>query len=226
MTKILIVEDDYDIASLEKDYLEINSFSVDIIDDGNKALPIISKNNYDLIILDLMLPNLNGFEICRELRKFSDIPIIMVTAKDDSYDIIRGLGLGSDDYITKPFDPAVLVARVQASLNSYKRHKNIGDEIFINDIKIIPQKYQVFKGTQEIKLPNKEFELLKYLATHANRVISKEDLFEAVWGMDSDADEATVTVHINRLREKIEENPSSPQIIETIWKVGYRLNLK
>lgn len=226
MTKILIVEDDYDIASLEKDYLEINSFSVDIIDDGNKALPIISKNNYDLIILDLMLPNLNGFEICRELRKFSDIPIIMVTAKDDSYDIIRGLGLGSDDYITKPFDPAVLVARVQASLNSYKRHKNIGDEIFINDIKIIPQKYQVFKGTQEIKLPNKEFELLKYLATHANRVISKEDLFEAVWGMDSDADEATVTVHIKRLREKIEENPSSPQIIETIWKVGYRLNLK
>ena len=226
MKKILIVEDDYDIASLEKDYLEINSFSVDIIDDGNKALPIISKNNYDLIILDLMLPNLNGFEICRELRKFSDIPIIMVTAKDDSYDIIRGLGLGSDDYITKPFDPAVLVARVQASLNSYKRHKNIGDEIFINDIKIIPQKYQVFKGTQEIKLPNKEFELLKYLATHANRVISKEDLFEAVWGMDSDADEATVTVHINRLREKIEENPSSPQIIETIWKVEYRLNLK
>lgn len=226
MTKILIVEDDYDIASLEKDYLEINNFSVDIIDDGNKALPIISKNNYDLIILDLMLPNLNGFEICKELRKFSDIPIIMVTAKDDSYDIIRGLGLGSDDYITKPFDPAVLVARVQASLNSYKRHKNIGDEIFINDIKIIPQKYQVFKGTQEIKLPNKEFELLKYLATHANRVISKEDLFEAVWGMESDADEATVTVHINRLREKIEENPSSPQIIETIWKVGYRLNLK
>lgn len=226
MTKILIVEDDYDIASLEKDYLEINNFSVDIIDDGNKALPIISKNNYDLIILDLMLPNLNGFEICRELRKFSDIPIIMVTAKDDSYDIIRGLGLGSDDYITKPFDPAVLVARVQASLNSYKRHKNIADEIFINDIKIIPKKYQVFKGTQEIKLPNKEFELLKYLATHAKRVISKEDLFEAVWGMDSDDDEATVTVHINRLREKIEENPSSPQIIETIWKVGYRLNLK
>lgn len=226
MTKILIVEDDYDIASLEKDYLEINNFSVDIIDDGNKALPIISKNNYDLIILDLMLPNLNGFEICRELRKFSDIPIIMVTAKDDSYAIIRGLGLGSDDYITKPFDPAVLVARVQASLNSYKRHKNIGDEIFINDIKIIPKKYQVFKGTQEIKLPNKEFELLKYLATHAKRVISKEDLFEAVWGMDSDDDEATVTVHINRLREKIEENPSSPQIIETIWKVGYRLNLK
>lgn len=226
MTKILIVEDDYDIASLEKDYLGINNFSVDIIDDGNKALPIISKNNYDLIILDLMLPNLNGFEICRELRKFSDIPIIMVTAKDDSYDIIRGLGLGSDDYITKLFDQAVLVARVQASLNSYKRHKNIGDEIFINDIKIIPKKYQVFKGTQEIKLPNKEFELLKYLATHAKRVISKEDLFEAVWGMDSDDDEATVTVHINRLREKIEENPSSPQIIETIWKVGYRLNLK
>lgn len=226
MNKILIIEDDYDIASLEKDYLEINNFSVDIIDDGNKALPIINKNNYDLIILDLMLPNLNGFEICKEIRKFSDIPIIMVTAKDDSYDIIRGLGLGNDDYITKPFDPAILVARVQASLNSYKRHKNIGDEIFINDLKIILQKYQVFKGSQELKLPNKEFELLKYLATHANRVISKEDLFEAVWGMDSDADEATVTVHINRLREKIEENPSSPQIIETIWKVGYRLNLK
>ena len=226
MNKILIIEDDYDIASLEKDYLEINNFSVDIIDDGNKALPIINKNNYDLIILDLMLPNLNGFEICKEIRKFSDIPIIMVTAKDDSYDIIRGLGLGSDDYITKPFDPAILVARVQASLNSYKRHKNIGDEIFINDLKIVPQKYQVFKGNQELKLPNKEFELLKYLTTHANRVISKEDLFEAVWGMDSDADEATVTVHINRLREKIEENPSSPQIIETIWKVGYRLNLK
>lgn len=224
MEKILIVEDDQDIASLEKDYLEINNFSVALINDGSKAISTISENNYSLIILDLMLPNTNGYEVCKKIREFSDVPIIMVSAKDESYDIIRGLGLGSDDYITKPFDPAILVARVKASINNYKRHKSISDEIVIKNIKILPTKYQVFKDEKELKIPNKEFELLKYLALNPNIVISKEDIFEAIWGMESEADEATVTVHINRLREKIENDPSNPQIIETVWKVGYRLN--
>lgn len=224
MEKILIIEDDIDIASLEQDYLEMENFSVEVIDDGQKALKRLEIQDYALIILDIMLPNMNGYELCKEVRKFSDVPIIMVTAKGESFDIIRGLGLGSDDYITKPFDPAVLVARVKASLNNYKRHKSIGEDIIIGDVQIFLQNFKVLKKGKEIKLPNKEFELLKYLALNPNIVISKENLFEMVWGMDSDADEVTVTVHINRIREKIEDDPSNPKIIETIWGVGYRLN--
>ncbi len=222
--KILIVEDDLDIASLEKDYLEIENFSVDIVNSGNDALKKLQEELYNLIILDVMLPDKSGYELCKEIRIDSDIPIIMVTAKTESIDIIRGLGLGSDDYITKPFDPAILVARVKASLNNYNRHKKQGKEIIIGDIKILPDNYQVFVQDKEIKFPNKEFELLKYLALNPNTVISKENLFEMIWGMNSDAMDATVTVHINRIREKIEKDPKNPKIIETIWGVGYRLN--
>lgn len=224
MNRILIVEDDMDIASLEKDYLEIANFAVDITNDGNEAIKLINNGHYSLVILDIMLPNMNGYDICKKIRESYDIPIIMVTAKGKSFDVIRGLGLGSDDYITKPFDPAILVARVKASINNYKRHKSIRKEIIIGDIKIIPENYQVFKKGQEIKLPNKEFELLKYLSLNPNIVISKENIFEMVWGMNSDADEATITVHINRIREKIEDDPTNPKIIETIWGAGYRLN--
>lgn len=222
--KILIVEDDMDIAYLEKDYLGMNKFDVDIVNDGNKVLDIIENNNYDLIILDIMLPNISGYDLCKSIRKTSDIPIIMVSAKTESFDVIRGLGLGSDDYITKPFDPAILVARVKASISTYQRHKNIGKTIVIGDIKIIPDNYQVFKKDKEIKFPNKEFELLKYLALNPNVVISKENIFEMVWGMDSQAMDATITVHINRIREKIEDDPANPKIIETVWGAGYRLN--
>lgn len=224
LDKILIVEDDMDIASLEKDYLEMDKFEVSITDDGAMAIKLVNEENYALVILDIMLSNMNGYDICKKIRTFSDIPIIMVTAKGETFDIIRGLGLGSDDYITKPFDPAILVARVKASINNYKRHKSIGDEIIIGDIKIIPANFQVLKKNKEIKLPNKEFELLKYLAINCNVVISKENIFEAVWGMDSEADDTTVTVHINRIREKIEDDPTRPKIIETVWGAGYRLN--
>lgn len=225
--KILIIEDDNDIASLEKDYLEVENFQVIVINNGRDALKIIDTiDDYALIILDIMLPDINGYEICKKIRESSDIPIIIVTAKGESIDVIRGLGLGSDDYVIKPFDPAVLVARVKSNLNAFKRYKKINNIIKVKDLKIILDNYQVFKNDKEIKLPNKEFELLKYLVLNQNVVISKENLLEEVWGMDSDALEATVAVHINRIREKIEDNPSNPKIIETIWGVGYRFNSK
>lgn len=224
MNKILIVEDDNDISSLERDYLEVEKFAVEIIDDGIIVLDKIKNTKYDLIILDIMLPNINGYDLCKEIRKISDIPIIMVTAKSESIDKIRGLGLGSDDYITKPFDPAELVARVKANINSYNRVKGNSNEIIIGNVKIVPENYQVFKNNKEIKLPNKEFELLNYLVHNPNIVLSKEQLFEHIWGLDSDGVDATITVHINRIREKIEDDPSNPKIIETIWGAGYRLN--
>lgn len=224
MNKILIVEDDNDISSLERDYLEVGKFDVEIIDDGMLVLDKIKNTKYDLIILDIMLPNINGYDLCKEIRKISDIPIIMVTAKSESIDKIRGLGLGSDDYITKPFDPAELVARVKANINSYNRIKGNSNEVIIGNIKIVPENYQVFKNNKEIKLPNKEFELLNYLVHNPNIVLSKEQLFEHIWGLDSDGVDATITVHINRIREKIEDDPSNPKIIETIWGAGYRLN--
>lgn len=224
MNKILIAEDDSDISSLERDYLEVENFNVEIIDDGILVLDKVKNTKYDLIILDIMLPNINGYDLCKEIRKISDVPIIMVTAKSESIDKIRGLGLGSDDYITKPFDPAELVARVKANINSYNRIKGNSNEIIIGNIKIVPENYQVFKNDKELKLPNKEFELLNYLVHNPNIVLSKEQLFEHIWGLDSDGVDATITVHINRIREKIEDDPSNPKIIETIWGAGYRLN--
>ncbi len=224
MEKILIIEDDEDIALLEKDYLEVEHFHVTILKDGSEVLSTLSKTSFDLILLDIMLPHTNGYDLCKEIRTIYDTPIIMVTAKGEPIDVIKGLGLGSDDYIIKPFDPSILVARIKASLSSYKRHKKISSELIVQDLKILPDQFQVFKNGKEIRFPHKEFELLKYLAENANVVISKENLFEMVWGMESSAEEATVTVHINRIREKIEDDPSQPKIIETIWGVGYRLN--
>lgn len=224
MNKILIIEDDKDIALLEKDYLEMNNFEVEIIDDGLKGLEKSKNNCYDLIVLDIMLPNLNGYEIIKQIRDAVNVPILMVSAKGESIDKIRGLGLGADDYITKPFDPAELVARVKSNLNTYQRLKGNHNEIIVKNIKILPQSYQVFKNDKEIKLPNKEFELLLYLASNPNIVCSKESLFENLWGMDSDGEDSTVTVHINRLREKIEDDASDPKIIETVWGAGYKLN--
>lgn len=224
MNKILIIEDDNDIALLEKDYLEMNDFNVEIVEDGYKAINLLKEVKYDLIILDIMLPNINGYDICKMIREELDIPIIMVTAKNEMVDKIRGLGLGSDDYITKPFDPAELVARVKAHINTYQRLKGKENEIVVRDIKILTDSYKVFKNGKEIKLPNKEFELLNYLALNPNIVFSKESLFEQIWGLSSDGEDATVTVHINRIREKIEDDPSNPKIIETVWGAGYKFN--
>lgn len=224
MNKILIIEDDNDIALLEKDYLEMNDFNVEIVEDGHKVVNLLKEVKYDLIILDIMLPNINGYDICKMIREELDIPIIMVTAKNEMVDKVRGLGLGSDDYITKPFDPAELVARVKAHINTYQRLKGKENEIVVRDIKILTDSYKVFKNGKEIKLPNKEFELLNYLALNPNIVFSKESLFEQIWGLSSDGEDATVTVHINRIREKIEDNPSNPKIIETVWGAGYKFN--
>lgn len=224
MNKILIIEDDNDIALLEKDYLEMNDFNVEIVEDGYKGVNLLKEVKYDLIILDIMLPNINGYDICKMIREELDIPIIMVTAKNEMVDKVRGLGLGSDDYITKPFDPAELVARVKAHINTYQRLKGRENEIVVRDIKILTDSYKVFKNGKEIKLPNKEFELLNYLALNPNIVFSKESLFEQIWGLSSDGEDATVTVHINRIREKIEDDPSNPKIIETVWGAGYKFN--
>ncbi len=230
MSKILIVEDDAEIAMLEKDYLEMNDFETEIIANGKEAVIALLEGGYDLVLLDLMLPGQNGYDICREIRDKINIPILMVTARTESVDKIRGLGLGADDYIAKPFDPAELVARVKSHLNRYRRLtgsiKNGNDEyeISIGNLRILPRSWKVYKHESEIKFPNREFELLLFLAENSNIVFSKDQLFEKIWGFDYVGDSATVTVHINRIREKIEDDPSRPQIIETIWGAGYRLN--
>ncbi len=231
--RILIAEDEKEIAMLQKDYLEMNGLEVNIVSDGAKVVSEVLSSNYDLLILDLMLPNVSGLDICREIRDKIDIPILMVTAKTETIDKIRGLGIGADDYIAKPFDPSELVARVKSHLSRYGRLTNKtsdksseGSEeiIAIQDLKIYVNSWKVYKDQELIKLPNREFELLVFLANNPNIVFSKDKLFERIWGYDYIGDSATVTVHINRIREKIETDPSNPTIIETIWGAGYRFN--
>ena len=228
MAKILIVEDDEEIAMLERDYLEIEGFQTEVISDGGAAEEAALTGAYDLILLDLMLPGRSGYEVCRRIRDQVDVPILMVTARTESVDKIRGLGLGADDYIGKPFDPAELVARVKSHLSRYQRLTGGRGEddgaIQVGDLRILPQSWKVFKGDQEIKMPNREFALLKFLAENPNIVFSKERLFETIWGYDYVGDSATVTVHVGRIRDKIEDDPAHPKIIETVWGAGYRLN--
>ena len=230
MSKILIIEDDSEIAMLERDYLEIEGFETTVIADGEAAAEEALRGGYDLLLLDLMLPGCNGYDICRRVRDRIDVPILMVTARTDSVDKIRGLGLGADDYIAKPFDPAELVARVKSHLSRYARLTGGGggqaeqDAITVGDVHILPRSWKVYKGGRELKMPNREFALLKFLAENPNIVFSKERLFETIWGYDYVGDSATVTVHIGRIREKIEDDPAHPKIIETVWGAGYRLN--
>ena len=228
MAKILIVEDDEEIAMLERDYLEIEGFQTEILSDGGAAEEAALTGAYDLILLDLMLPGRSGYEVCRRIRDQVDVPILMVTARTESVDKIRGLGLGADDYIAKPFDPAELVARVKSHLSRYQRLTGGRGEddgaIQVGDLRILPQSWKVFKGDQELKMPNREFALLKFLAENPNIVFSKERLFETIWGYDYVGDSATVTVHVGRIRDKIEDDPAHPKIIETVWGAGYRLN--
>lgn len=231
MPKILIAEDDEKIAQLESDYLESNGYETDLIADGNKVIPQLRRQEYDLVLLDIMLPGCSGYDICRQIRDEIDVPILMVTARTEAVDVIRGLGLGADDYITKPFDPSQLVARVRSHLKRYARltkdrskdTEDIG-RIVVQDVIIEPKTWRVWKGETELKLPNREFELLCFLAENSNIVFSKEALFEKIWGFDYVSDAATVSVHINRLREKIEDDARNPKIIETVWGAGYRLN--
>ena len=230
--RILIVEDDADISMVEEAYLEAAGFETRIVTDGTGISSLIQKEEYDLILLDLMLPGKSGYEICREIRDKVDVPILMVTARTESVDKVRGLGLGADDYISKPFDPAELVARVNANLRQYERmlqrlpreKTEEPEEIIIQDLRILVNSWKVYKGEKEIKFPNREFELLKFLAMNPNIVFSKEQLFEKIWGYDYVGDSATVMVHINRVREKIEDDSKNPKILETVWGAGYRLN--
>ncbi|MFL0194935.1 response regulator transcription factor [Clostridium sp. WILCCON 0269] len=227
MKKILIIEDDISIAELERDYLEINGYSVDMENSGDMGLLKAKQKDFDLIILDLMLPNVDGFEICRNLRSEKNIPILMVSARKEDIDKIRGLGLGADDYITKPFSPSELVARVKAHISRYERlvdhnKKNASDIIKIRGISIDKTSRKVYVNGNEVEFTLKEFDLLLLLASNPNRVFSKEELFERIWGLESTGDIPTVTVHIRKLREKIEFDASNPKYIETIWGIGYR----
>ena len=229
MNKILIVEDEVAIADLEKDYLELSDFTVDICNTGDEGLEAALKGNYDLVILDLMLPGLDGFEVCRRIREEKDIPILMVSAKKDDIDKIRGLGLGADDYMTKPFSPSELVARVKAHMARYERlvgtQKPQNEMVEIRGIRIDKTARRVYVDGVERTFTTKEFDLLTFLAEHPNHVFTKDELFRELWDMESVGDIATVTVHIKKIREKIEKDSSKPEYIETIWGVGYRFKI-
>ena len=229
MSKILIIEDEESIAELEKDYLELSGFEVEIAGDGDTGLDRALNEEFDLIILDLMLPGTDGFDICRRGREVKNTPIIMVSAKKEDIDKIRGLGLGADDYMTKPFSPSEMVARVKAHLARYERLIGSGmpanDVIEIRGLKIDKTARRVWVNGEEKNFTTKEFDLLAFLAQNPNHVFTKEELFSRIWDMESVGDIATVTVHIKKIREKIEFNTAKPQYIETIWGVGYRFKV-
>ena len=229
MSKVLIIEDEVAIADLEKDYLELSGFDVTIENSGDSGLSRALSENFDIIVLDIMLPGVDGFEVCREIREKKDMPIIMVSAKKEDIDKIRGLGLGADDYMTKPFSPSELVARVKAHLSRYERlintNQKANDVIEIRGIKIDKTARRVYIDGEEKAFTTKEFDLLTFLAENPNHVYTKEELFREIWDMDSFGDIATVTVHIKKIREKIEIDTAKPQYIETIWGVGYRFKV-
>ncbi|MBQ4529937.1 MAG: response regulator transcription factor [Lachnospiraceae bacterium] len=229
MSKILIVEDEESIADLERDYLELSGFEVEIENSGDVGLQRAVNEDFDLIILDLMLPEVDGFEICKKIREEKNTPVIMVSAKKDDIDKIRGLGLGADDYMTKPFSPSELVARVKAHLARYERligsSAQENEIIEIRGLKIDKTARRVYINDEEKTFTTKEFDLLTFLAQNPNHVFTKEELFQKIWDMESIGDIATVTVHIKKIREKIEVNTAKPQYIETIWGVGYRFKV-
>lgn len=227
MERILIIEDDASIAAIERDYLTIDNFEVELAYDGPSGMAMALQGGFDLILLDLMLPGIDGFIICRKLREALDIPILMVTARREDIDKIRGLGLGADDYIEKPFSPSVLVARVKAHLAQYARLKKTDREtptqLTIGNIRINTDSHRVHVNDKEVELKNKEYELLLFMAINADVVFSRETLYERIWGMDALGDSATVAVHINRLRDKLEADPGNPLYIQTVRGAGYRL---
>ena len=229
MNKILIIEDEEAIAELEKDYLELSGFTVEIENRGDTGLKKALEGDFNLFILDLMLPGMDGFEICRKIREVKNTPVILVSAKKDDIDKIRGLGLGADDYITKPFSPSEMVARVKAHLARYERligsNMPENDIIEIRGIKIDKTARRIWVNGEEKTFTTKEFDLLTFLAENPNRVFTKAELFRQIWDMESVGDIATVTVHIKKIREKIEFNTAKPQYIETIWGVGYRFKV-
>jgi len=230
--KILIIEDDLSIAELQKDYLEVADFHVIVCSNGIEGLKTLQENEVDLLILDIMLPGMDGLEILRSMKEDKGIPVLLVSAKKEEIDKIKGLSLGADDYITKPFSPGELVARVKSHLRNYERIKyrfsegvKQGNTLTIRGLKIEKESHRVFVLGQEVSLAQKEFGLLLYLVQNPNRVFGREELFERVWGLEALGDSATVTVHIARVREKIESDPSNPQYVETVWGAGYRFRV-
>lgn len=229
MKKILIIEDEMAIAEIERDFLEIEGFETTIATDGNTGLRLACSGEYDLILLDLMLPGMSGYDLCKAIREKISVPILMVTAKSELSDRVRGLGLGADDYIAKPFSPTELVARVKANLAQYERltsgdmQKNL--DVVAGPIRINKSTHRVFVHEKEVEFKHKEFELLLFMVSNPDIVFSKEQLYERIWGMDAIGDLKTVAVHINRLREKIETDPQNPIYIQTIWGAGYRFKL-
>ena len=227
MSRILIIEDDKEISEIERDYLELDGFEADIANNGITGLEKALSGEYDLVLLDLMLPGMDGFSICKRLREKLDIPILMVTARTQDVDKIRGLGFGADDYIEKPFSPSVLVARVKAHLAQVERLRPSEEpesQITVGPLTAKPGARQVFKNGTEIPLKNREYELLLFLMRHPGQVFSREDLYELIWGLESMGDNITVAVHIGRIRDKIEDDPQNPRLLQTVWGVGYRLN--
>ena len=228
LKRILIVEDDADIAAIERDYLELGGYAVTIAPDGTTGLDAALHQPFDLILLDVMLPGIDGFAICKRVRAEKDIPILMVTARGEDVDKIRGLGFGADDYMEKPFSPSVLVARVKAHLAQYARLKPCVDTpktITVGSLTADPAARRITKNGVEVPLKNKEYELLFFLMRHPEQVFSREDLYELIWGLESMGDNITVAVHIIRLREKIEDTPADPKLLQTVWGVGYRLHV-
>ena len=231
MKRVLIIEDDTAIARIERDYLEASNLSTQIESNGEDGLMTALEGDLDIVLLDVMLPGMDGFEVCRRLRSKKDIPILLVTARTDDLDKIRGLGLGADDYIEKPFSPSVLVARVNANIAQYERLKDKEgdapeDELVIGSLKLNKKSRQVWVDDKEVELKNKEYELLHFLMKNAGVVFDRETIYEHVWGMDALGDNATVAVHINRLREKIETDSANPQYIQTVRGAGYRMRKK
>ncbi len=225
MANILIVEDDEDIAEIERDYLELSGFTVTVRSDGTCGLAEAKTGKYDLVLLDLMLPGKDGFTVCRELRAVSDVPILMVTARREDVDKIRGFGFGADDYVEKPFSPSVLVARVKAHLARMERIRPRTTEktvLSFGDLSLHTDTHRLYRNQTEIPLKNKEYELLCFLMRHPDQIFGREDLYEHIWGLESMGDNITVAVHINRLREKIEEDPQNPRHLQTVWGAGYR----
>jgi len=231
LKRILIIEDDTSIAEIERDFLQIAGYETVITYDGADGCEKAASGDFDLILLDLMLPSMDGFEICREVRGKTDVPILMVTARTEDYDKVRGLGLGADDYISKPFSPTELVARINANLAQYDRLKtrdtnggaeSRGNTISAGSIKINLLTHRAYADGNEIELKNMEYELLVFLVSNPDIVFSKEHLYERIWGMDAYGDLKTVAVHINRLREKIEKDPQNPVYLQTVWGAGYR----
>jgi len=227
MKNILIIEDDINIAELERDYLKLNGYKAEVVHDGAQGIQKAATGAYDVIIVDLMLPNKSGYEIIKEVRKKLEIPVIVVSAKSEDIDKIRGLDYGADDYLTKPFSPAELVARIKSHINRYERLKgnNASSEIIVHrGMEINTAAHKIFVNGKEVQMTTKEYELLIFLASNPNIVFSKEQLFDSIWGDEYYGDTATVPVHIQKIRKKIEKDPANPEFIETLWGTGYRFN--